>query len=490
MARQIKREPTGKAKDIGDFYNSENIKKTYSTDYDKIVKRLRDITKNTTKTISTFDKSKVVKYLENIGSNEKNLRDLSWFLYYRSQIYRRIINFNSTMFELDARSIIPKYDLVNTPSTEEILVSYNETLKWLDNMPLRIEFLKAYTTCFIQDIFYGIGYLDETGFFILPLDSKYCKISGTYMNGGLSFAFDMSYFNGSKSYLLEYYGEPFLSMKEEYDETGEKWIDVPAEYGICLKQNIEDWEAIVPPFSGLLIEVINNEDLKDIQAVADKQNIYKMIYLKAKTLSGAKHCNEWAIDLDLLAEYFDRMITEALPDYTSAALVPSDDDLGVISFDSDQATDTTKVSKSTATVLQTAGGAEVLDGSNISGTEAYTFSQIANTRFAISSLLPQTELIVNRLLSYRIENPCKVKFLFVSAYTKRQLKEDFLNAGDRGLPLKLAYNSLNSYSELETLALNNLEENILNITNKLQPYHTSYTEVNNDANRTSEEEEG
>lgn len=487
MARQIKKVSERTAKEVSDFYNSSNIKKTYSTDYDKTLKRIRDVTKSAFKTISTYDKSKLVEFLKNITSNEKQLRDLSWFLYYRSHIYKRIINFNATMFELNARSVIPKYDLLNPQSNEDTLKSYNETIQLLSTMPLGIEFLKGYINCFIQDVFYGIGYLDETGFFILPLDSAYCRISGTYMNGGLAFAYDMSYFRGNKEYLLDYYGEPFVSMKETYDETGEKWVDVPAEYAVCLKQDIEDWQTIVPPFSGLLMEVINLEDLKDIQAVADEQNVYKMIYLKANTLSGAKHSNEWAIDLDLLAEYFDRMIREALPEYTSAALVPTNDDLGVISFDSDQATDTTKVSKSTSTVLQTSGGAEVLDGTNVSGTEAFIYSQIANTKFAISSLLPQTEMIVNRLISYKIDNPCKVKFFEVSSYTKNKLKEDFLAGGDRGLPLKLAYNSLNTFSELETLSLNNLEENILDITNKLRPYHTSYTEINNDANRDTDE---
>lgn len=487
MARQIKKVSERTAKEVSDFYNSSNIKKTYSTDYDKTLKRIRDVTKNTLKTISTYDKSKLVEFLKNIASNEKSLRNLSWFLFYRSHIYKRIINFNATMFELDARSIIPKYDLLNPPSADETLKSYNETIQLLSNMPLDAEFLKAYINCFIQDVFYGIGYLDETGFFILPLDPEYCRISGSYTaNGGLAFAYDMSYFRGNKEYLLDYYGEPFVSMKKTYDSTGEKWVDVPAEYAVCLKQNIEEWQTIIPPFSGLLMEIINLEDLKDIQAVADEQNIYKMIYLKANTLSGAKHSDEWAINLDLLAEYFDKMISEALPEYTSAALIPTNDDLGVISFDTDQATDTSKVSKSTSTVLQTSGGAEILDGTNVSGTEAFIYSQIANTKFAISSLLPQTEMIVNRLISYKIDNPCKVKFLKVSSYTKNKMKEDFLAGGDRGLPLKLAYNTLNSFSELETLSLNNLEENILDITNKLRPYHTSYTEINNDANRDEE----
>lgn len=140
MAKSKKNVSELKSKEISDFYNNSNIKKTYSTDYDKIVKRLRDVAKNNLKTISTFDKARLVEFLKNISNNEKSLRELSWFLYYRSQIYRRIINFNSTMFELNARSVIPKYDLLEPLSDEEILESYNDTIQWLDRMPLDIEF--------------------------------------------------------------------------------------------------------------------------------------------------------------------------------------------------------------------------------------------------------------------------------------------------------------------------------------------------------------
>ena len=57
--------------------------------------QFRDVTKNYRKSIATFDKEQLIGYLKNIGSNENNLRNLSWYMFYRSQIYRRIILYNS-----------------------------------------------------------------------------------------------------------------------------------------------------------------------------------------------------------------------------------------------------------------------------------------------------------------------------------------------------------------------------------------------------------
>ena len=51
-------------------------------------KGLRDITKTATKTISTFSRETLRTYLQNLGSNEKNLRNLSCYLYYRSKTVR------------------------------------------------------------------------------------------------------------------------------------------------------------------------------------------------------------------------------------------------------------------------------------------------------------------------------------------------------------------------------------------------------------------
>jgi len=438
-------------------------------------KSLRDITKTSTKAVTAYSKDSLRTYLQNIGSNEKNLRNLSRYLYYRCHAYYRLIAYNANMFCLDARSVIPEYDMVAGVDTNAMLSSYQDTLNVLDKLNLQYEFLKAYTICFREDVFYGCAYYDEIGMFILPLDPDYCKISGIYNTGDFAFVMDMSYFR-SRQTMLELWGEPFQSMYRAYesDTTNGKWQPMPDEYAICLKARAEDWETVVPPFSGLLSGIINLIDLDDLQAIADAQDIYKMIWLELETITGSEDPDDWKVNPDIVIEYFNRMINECLPDYTSAAIIPGK--INQISFDSDKATDTNKVENATKTVLNTSGGAQILNSSSISGSTAFNAAIRADTEFAISMLLPQTQAIVNRIISYYVDNPSFVKFIEISVYTKDAYKDNILKDNTYGLAPKLLVNSLNGFSERETLSLHFLENECLNL--NFVPVQSSHTTSN------------
>ena len=52
---------------------------------------------------------------------------------------------------------------------------------------------------------------------------------------------------------------------------------MPDEYALCTKSRMESWETIVPIYSGLFIDLIGLLNLADVQAVADEQQIYKLI---------------------------------------------------------------------------------------------------------------------------------------------------------------------------------------------------------------------
>jgi hypothetical protein len=449
------------------------------------IKSLRDVTKTSTKVVTAFNKDSLRQYLQNIGSNEKNLRNLSRYLYYRCHPYYRLIMYNANMFCLEARSVIPEYDLIKGGDANKMLKSYQETIDVLDRMNLQYEMLKAYVTCFREDVFYGCAYYDDTGLFILPLDPDYCKISGVYNTGDFSFHMDMSYFR-SRQTILEMWGEPFTSMYSAYesDTTAGKWQPMPDEYAVCFKARAEDWETVVPVFSGLLSGIINLIDLDDLQAIADEQDIYKMIWLELETITGSEDVDDWRVSPDIVIEYFNRMINEALPEYTSAAIVPGK--LDQISFNNDKATDTNKIATSTETLFNSSGGAQILNSKSITGTTAFTAAVQADTEMAISMLLPQTQSWVNRFLSYWVSSPAKVKFFEVSAYTKNELKKNLLEAAQYGLPTKLAYNNLNQFSEKDTLSLNFLEEEVLHLSDKLIPLQSSYTQSGNENDSDSE----
>jgi hypothetical protein len=339
-------------------------------------------------------------------------------------------------------------------------------------MDLQNNMLSPLINNFIEDVYYGCCWLDETGMFILKIPPEYCKISGKYFTGDFSFYVDMSNYKKYED-VLEFLGEPLSSMYKAYGGNNKnKWQPMPDEYAMCTKSRAESWETVVPIYSGLFIDLIGLLNLSDVQAVADEQQIYKLITATIPTLSGATDPDQWAVNVDLAVDYYNKMV-ESLPDYVGAVITPIP--LDTISFSDDQATDTTKVQKATKEVLNTSGGAQILNSSTISGAEAFRSATRADTEFAISNLLGQIQGWTNRMLSYQVSNPSKVKFFEVSAYTKDSFKESMQKDLQYGYPNILAINSLNGFSELDTLSLNYLENDILGLTNKFQNLTSSST---------------
>ena len=453
---------------------------------------LLDPSKNYSKTFSTFSKEKLRTYMKNPLAQYKNLRSLSRYLWYRSQLYRKIITFNANLIDLNYRSVIPIIDIVKGGDKTKVLKSYNDTLITLENMNLPLEFLKAYIVCWREDVFFGCAYHDDTGFFILPLDPDYCKVTGIYPTGDLSFHMDMSYFSRRQE-ILEMWGEPFESMYKEYqkDQTNGKWQPMPDENCVCLKVNFDDWETPLPPYIGLFNSLINLEDLAEITAIADEQQIYKLLVATIPLLKNSNEVNDFAIDVDLVIDFYKKIV-DALPEYTDAilSLTPID----TVSFDNDQASDVNKIENATKSILTNSGGLAVL-GSDITGSTAWLGSIRADEDYAMSSLLPQTQSIVNRLLSYYVKNPARVKFMEVSKFTVEEFKNTILKDCTYGLPDKLLLNNLNGFTELETLSMNFLEEECLGLSQKFVPLQSSNTQntgniANPEGGRPSSEENG
>lgn len=468
------------AEELQGWYNENFAKVQRAERYEAAMdaaRQLRDITKSSTKTISSFSKETLRTYLQNIGSNEANLRNLSWYLYYRSQVYMRIINFYANMFCLDCRSVTPKYDFLKGFNEKKVLKSWQETLDALEILRLQGEFYNVLVKVFVQDVFYGVHIADETGSFIFEIPADYAKVSGKYMSGDFAFHMDTSYLRRHQE-LIEYMPEPFEDIWNEYQSTNERWQPIPDEFSVCLKFRSEDYELAVPVFSALFNPLINLLDLEDLQAVAAEQEIYKLIWFEMETIAGSKDVDDWKINPELAVEYYNKLVSEALPDYITAAIVPGK--LNEISFDTDAASDTSKVAKATETVLNTAGGAEILNGATINNTYAFKLAAIQNTEFAISPLLPQIEGWCNRKLGYMCSNPCHVHFFPISVYTKADFRDNMLKSGQNGFAVRTALNTLNGFSEKETVSMLHFENEILGLNELMIPLNTSYTQSGGD----------
>ena len=157
-------------------------------------------------------------------------------------------------------------------------------------------------------------------------------------------------------------------------------------------------------------------------------------------------------------------------------------DLGVIDFsNNDKTAESNKVLKATKSLLNTAGGAQILNSADISGTTAFHAAIHSDENFAMSTLLPQIEGWFNRILPYVVSNPSTVKFFFVGRLTKDEYRKELLENAQYSLPTKLAIMTLSGINPLETLSLNHLEEDILKLGEKFNdPLKSSYTASGND----------
>lgn len=445
---------------------------------------LRDIAKRAnTKRISTIDKQKLKRYMQDISANEKQLRDVARYLYYRSNVFFRIVNWYADMWDLRCRIITPQYSLTKNNNANKTKKSFEDTINILEAMNMQGNMVSRLINVYIQDVSYALTYLDDTGLFFYELNPDECAIETIYNTGDYGFAIDMSKWDSDyRQQIIEFLGSPLKEMYAEYKNSNgqKKWIHCPDEYASVFKFRTDLLDVNVPPLLPNFLGLANLEDLVDIQADADALSIYKLIYMPLKTISGSKSVDDFEINPATAKPYFDKLVnTEVIPENVSAAMVPGDE-LKVIDFSGSADTDTTSVEKASNQILQTAGGGAVLNSNKITSTAAFNAWLKAETEFAISTLMPQVNGFVNRILQLKLSTPCKVDHFEISVYTKEAKAEELLKSCQYSFANRLAYNTCIGISEKATLAMLYFENEVLDLPNIMKyPLSSSFTTSSN-----------
>lgn len=466
--------PVSEIREQVDFNRELNYKKA-----EDALKQIRDPNRMNISNILAYDREKIRGYLQNPANSEVGLRESARYLYYRSQILFRIICWYASMFDLRIRKVVPNYSLIKANNSKKILKQYNDTLNKLDLYNLHNNMYHVLARVFLEDICYGIFFRDESGSIIYPLDPSWCRIDGIYMTGDFGYSVDMSKFrNDAQRRLIDWLGEPLVSMYDEYDTNGTRWVHMPDEYAACFKFHTEDINHIIPPLAPILQSVAGLNDLSDIQAMADEASIYKLLLIPMETISGSKMSDDWKISPDLVIKYLDRLKAQ-LPDFVSAAPITGEVKQDHVIDFSQTATDKDidRLEQAQKQILGTSGGGAVLNTNMIDSTAAFNAWLKSESEFAISPLIPQIEGFTNRMLRYDVSNPCKVEYFEVSVYTKEEARKNMLESCQYSFANRLAYNTFLGISEKETLAMNYLENELLGLPDKMVfPLSSSYTQ--------------
>ena len=468
-----KQSTTKSAAELREWYDkNKNIIDNFTKAKAALTKLTTPNKDNSGTAYKTFKREDLRTYMKNPYRYYKNLIALSQFLYTRSQPYRKMITYNASMIDTVYRSIVPIIDMTKkVPSDQKILKDYWTVCNIMNRSNMQAEIRKMNIIAWREDTAFGVWYSDPSGIFILPLPYDYCKVDGIYGDGSLGFSMDMSYFD-SKQDWVDMWGEPFITLYNEYqkDKQNNKWGHIPDNRAYVVKVNLDDPLHPIPPYIGMFNSIINLADTEDLQATKDAASVYKTLVFEMEPKGDEP--DDFKVDPDTAADYVNRA-NEDLPPYVGSILSPLK--VNPISFEKDQAADVNIIENATKNLYNCSGGAQILNSLNISTTIGWLSVLISDEQFAAGILRSQVENNLNRLVSAEKPNNCRIKLMPISPYTKNLYKESIEKDFQYGVPLKLAVNSLNGYSEVETVSMAKLEE-ILDLHDLFKPPQSANTQ--------------
>ena len=447
--------------------------------------QLINLERNRNITSNTYSRENLRTYLQAPATetNQKNLRKLSDFLYNISHIYKRMIKYKAEQITCKSWVAYPLVSLLEENDEEKIKQDYENVCRIVTNMHMETQILKLMIRAWKHDVVYAYVYGDpstDEGFYIHPLDPDYCRIYGAdFHSGVLHVAYDMSYFRTYPDD-LEYFDKEFQTLYKQYEKDSIKWKELSVEKAFALKINIDNLEYPIVPFSGLLEEIINLEDLQAVQNVVDELGAYKLIWAKIPTISGTKDVDDFAIDLNLANEFYKKLLT-IIPEGVNLAMSPMD--LDTIDFNKNSAADDTNtLNKAYQNLIET-NGSIVLNSNRITNSESFKKAMMVE---CIDAMKPvdQINAWANLYLknNHGIENFI-VEFSDVSPYFVEDRIKTIKEASQYGLPVKLEYASLLHETPMKERGMSYLENMLgLGVTDWTRPLISSNVQNGNPEN--------
>lgn len=439
--------------------------------------------------VGHYTKEEIKKYLSNLSNleSQKKLRKISRQLYYTSSQYRRLINYYSTLFNLDY--VVEGYR--NNPeklNIDKYRESYFNHVDYIEKMNIKHEFTKARLIAYRDGIFFGYARVSKDGFFIQEINPDYCRLSFIDPSTGLlGYSFDFSTINNSTN-KIEMYPEEFQKMYKKFQDgkTQSNLQKIQSPFAICLKTNCDTYA--IPPFVSLFEDLLDIADFKALNKNNEEIGNYKLLFQKIpiKTDKDAS-ANSFLIDKDFAQVFHDNIEANLPP---QVGLMTSPMDIEAINFDRD-AVDKNKVGQATSQYWNEAGVSELLFGSSANTSTGLKSSIIADESDAYL-LIKDIERWINEHLKHTQTSPHKfrVRILKTTEHNVNSYRDARLKEAQFGMPVKNEIMATIG-AQPSSIYLNAfLENEVLQLTDKLIPLKSSHIgDTNNDEGGAPEKDE-
>jgi hypothetical protein len=428
---------------------------------------LRDLNNRTSGTAFTlYTKDDITRFLKNPLQYQKELRKAVVYIYGASPHFRRLIQYFTSLSDLSY--IVSPYRVdPATANVKSLERNYRRTLNALSSMSVRTQFPKILTVCLREDVFFGTLWITSDNITIQQLPSDYCEIS-TIEGNVLNASFDFSYFD-QNARNLPYYPPEFTTKYNIYRKDRlKRWQELDSPTSFAIKCNNDILEYAAPPFIGVLREIYDIEDYKQLRMTKTSLENYAMLVMRL----GMSAEGEWLMDYGK-AEQFWRNLDSVLPDSVGSVLSPMEIDK--ISFERTHAGETDTIADAEQNMFTAAGVSSLLFNNEKASANALILSIKADQAITFG-IVKNIEDMVNRYIQHQsFGKNFRVTFLDVSSFNRKEVGEQYLKGCQFGAPMISLYNVSQGLGQAEMEAMNFLENEILELPSKFVPLQSSST---------------
>jgi hypothetical protein len=462
-----------------DFAGQIGISSKFAT-INKLI--TRDLNNNTSSpTFSVYSKDEIQTYLSNPYTYEKQLRKAITYIYGASSHFRRLIQYFVGLSDL--AYIIEPYGIdPKKANSKTVSNNYRKTLNMLSSMSIKTQVPQILTVCLREDVFYGTLWIATDSIIIQQLPSDYCSIS-TIQDNVCNVTFDFSYFDSNKT-MLNYYPQEFSTKYQQYQSNRQnKWIELDSPTSFAVKCNRDILDYPLPPFAGLLRELYDTEDYKQLKESKTALENYAML---AMTLPMDDDGN-WGIDLEKAKDFW-RNLDSVLPEEVGSVLTPMP--ISKISFEKSNTGDTDTVTEAEQHMFSAAGVSSLLFNNEKASANALSLSIKADQAITYG-IVKGVQDVINRLLQAQSYGKnFRVNFLDCSPYNREEMGDAFLKAASYGLPTISAYAATQGVGQAELDSMSYLEGTVLGLQDLFRPIQSSTQMSSSDLDSNAATDEG
>lgn len=272
------------------------------------INRMKTNTSQTTSSFNTRSSSKslftpeqVDQFMKSPASSQKQLRQLSSYLYDYSGEYRQVIDYMSDLAKF-AHVIDPLFITTSDTDWKAVEKTKLKVAQEMNKLSLSHELSKVTKDMWKQDTFYGYEHESKDSFFIQHMDADYCRLSSQDYDGVFLYEFDFSYFD-SNAELLKNYPAEFHKKYQTYKNTKENWIELNPDKAMAFKINEEITTYSLPPFGVMIGKLLELEEYEKLQKARAKMDNFMLLVQQIPLNDKAQGMDEFLVSLETAMEF-------------------------------------------------------------------------------------------------------------------------------------------------------------------------------------------